>query len=329
MPTFEQRSGGWRVKVRVKGLEKPLTATFKTKAEAARWALEQEAGARAARRGELPERTVAQAFRRYAEEVSSKKPGERWEAVRLTRMEGEFPGLTLAQLTTDRIGKWRDQRLKQVKASSFNRDLNLLASVLETARREWGWVLVNAARDVRRPTNPAPRRRLMSDHERDRILMALGYSEKGKIETLSQQVGVALLVALESGMRSSEVVGLTWARVHLDRQFVYLPKTKNGDERDVPLSKRAVALLKRMEGVHKTQVFTVTAASRDALFRKARDRCGIEGLTFHDSRATAATRLAKKFDVLTLARILGHRDPRSVMVYYRETAESMAARMDD
>src|SRR5438876_9719490 len=65
-----------------------------------------------------------------------------------------------------------------------------------------------------------------------------------------------------------------------------------------------------------------------ALFRKAKGRAEIKGLHFHDSRAEALTRLSRKVDVLTLARIVGHRDPRSLMIYYRESAEDIATRID-
>lgn len=63
----------------------------------------------------------------------------------------------------------------------------------------------------------------------------------------------------------------------------------------------------------------------DALFRKARDKCGIEGVTFHDSRANAATMLSRHLDILELARALGHSDLKKLMIYYRKSAEDIAA----
>ena len=67
--------------------------------------------------------------------------------------------------------------------------------------------------------------------------------------------------------------------------------------------------------------------SLDALFRKARDRAMIEGLTFHDSRHEAITRLAGRLDVLELARMVGHRDLRMLMVYYNKTAAELADKL--
>jgi integrase len=74
-------------------------------------------------------------------------------------------------------------------------------------------------------------------------------------------------------------------------------------------------------------VFDVEPGTRDALFRKARDRAQIEDLHFHDSRAEAIWRLSKKLDVLELARIIGHRDVRSLMIYYQTTADELADRL--
>jgi len=79
-----------------------------------------------------------------------------------------------------------------------------------------------------------------------------------------------------------------------------------------------------MRGVDRAQVFTVDSQVSSTLFRRARIRAKIEDLTFHDSRHDAITRLAQKLNVLQLARMVGHRDIRSLQTYYNETAESMA-----
>ena len=110
-------------------------------------------------------------------------------------------------------------------------------------------------------------------------------------------------------------------------QEVTLPETKNGDQRDVPLSAKAVDLISKLKGLDKTQVFTVTSASLDALFRKARDKCEIENLHFHDSRANAITILSQKLEVLDLARMIGHRDIRNLLVYYRKSATLIADKL--
>ncbi len=64
------------------------------------------------------------------------------------------------------------------------------------------------------------------------------------------------------------------------------------------------------------------------IFRRALQLAKIEGLTFHDTRHEAITRLAKKLQILDLARAIGHRDPRSLMVYFNATAEEIAEQLD-
>lgn len=65
----------------------------------------------------------------------------------------------------------------------------------------------------------------------------------------------------------------------------------------------------------------------DALFRRARDRAGLSGFTFHDARHTAATRLAGKLDVLTLCKVFGWTNPAQAMAYYNPSPGEIARRM--
>jgi integrase len=98
--------------------------------------------------------------------------------------------------------------------------------------------------------------------------------------------------------------------------------TKNGQSRDVPLSARALEIWKMVpEG------FGLNAPILDALFRKAKKNAGIEGLTFHDTRHEAITRLAQKLDVLDLARMVGHTNVKQLLTYYNPTAEDIASRL--
>jgi integrase len=100
----------------------------------------------------------------------------------------------------------------------------------------------------------------------------------------------------------------------------------------VPLTRRAVRLLRVLdaaaEAAGRDAYWTISDASRDTLYRKLRDRVMVEGLRFHDLRATALTWLSKRVDVMTLARISGHVDINELFnTYYRESAEDIAARL--
>ncbi len=104
-------------------------------------------------------------------------------------------------------------------------------------------------------------------------------------------------------------------------------ETKNGHKRDVPLSGEAIRILEQIR-TDTESVFNLEASQIDVNFRKAKDRCMIEDLHFHDTRHLAITRLASKLDVLELARMVGHKDLRQLMVYYNKTAEDLAKKLN-
>ncbi|WP_235514800.1 tyrosine-type recombinase/integrase [Acidovorax sp. Root217] len=124
----------------------------------------------------------------------------------------------------------------------------------------------------------------------------------------------AYLVALHTSMRSAEILRMSRSTVDLKRRVYHLVRHKTDDDvgdRIVPLTRRVGKLLGVLDAAAaaKDAYFTVTDESRDVNFRKVRDRLIVKGLTFHDSRAAALTwQLSKRSDVMTLAKISGHRN---------------------
>jgi len=333
MATYRKRSTGWRAEVFRLGVRD--SQTFSTKAQAVAWATQREADILAGKgRPGAGNFTVLQALEKYRAEVSATKAGRRWEEIRIDRFvrELDFAGERIADVQADHLARWRDARLAQVSAPTVTREMNLLSSLFEQARREWKWCRHNPVREIRRPGNNRPRERRISDDEVRALLGALGYGEGQAPQTSMQEVAYAFLIALETAMRKGEILTLARKALHLPQRFVRLLTTKNGDARNVPLSRRAVQLFQVLDDAASQQgrerLFTVGLASADALFRRVRNRQGIENLHFHDTRHEATTRLARKLDVLDLARMTGHRDPRSLMVYYNATASEVAARLD-
>lgn len=317
-----QRSGAkWRAQVYVKGVRD--SDTFRTKQEAAAWALEREAELSGKK---LPDRSLADAMKRYSEKVAPEHKGAHWEQVRLkAMMKWPIAARRLAGLAGNDFADWRDGRLTQVKPGTVAREMNLLRSVLESARKDWHWLRANPMTDVTWPTPPKGRKRRLSPDEVDAIAKAFGVGKKLVSETATQRVGLAFLFAIETAMRSGEICGLAWKDVHLSAQYVRLHDTKNGDQRDVPLSTRAVEILRALPETD-GPAFGLDAKLRDAMWRKVRPAEHV-AIHFHDTRAEAIWRLSKKLDVLQLARVIGHNDPRSLMIYYDESASDMAKRL--
>lgn len=341
MASIFKRGDVWRVQIYVGGQRD--SGSFTTKAQAQAWAAQRETELRSHKGGAIVGgKTVKDAFDRYEKEVSRTKRGHRWEALRLSalselRIEVDlgagkqkltFGDVKLTELLPAHVAAVRDLRLQEVAASTINRDLNLVSHVFTVARREWKWIADSPTKDVRRPKNPAPRDRRPTEDEIQRLCLVLGFDE-APVATISGRVAVAFLFAIETAMRAGEICGLL--PEYIAGRVAHLPAevTKNGFKRDVPLSKRALELLEFLPKVENGKsVFGLSTASLDALFRKAKERCMIENLTFHDTRHEAITRLAKKLNVLELARMVGHRDLRMLQVYYNETAASIAERLD-
>jgi len=112
----------------------------------------------------------------------------------------------IQEVTAADFARFRDKRLAAVSVATVRKEMAILRSVLESARRDWGMIQVNPIVDVKKPPAPPDRKRLMLDSERDLILNALAYTDK--VETLQHQVAVAMLLALETAMRAGEMLGL-------------------------------------------------------------------------------------------------------------------------
>jgi len=336
--SFVKTKGGYRAQLNIRG-QRP-SKTFPTKLEAILWAQEQEAiilGSKST----IGRYTLSDAFDRYAKEVSPTKKGCQWELVRLEKLKRDPLAKTpTATLTNQNIQNWIDRQT--LSAGSVLRELNLIQSVLKHCRR-WRWTNLTPS-DLRKPTQPRSRDRVISDSEVEHILKSFASvltpcnclnlpaptSNQKSVQKPSkkQQVPIVFQIALETAMRKSEILGLQWEHCFMERRFIHLPDTKNGYPRDVPLSSKAIELLALMSPKESGRVFSISSESFDQLFRRARDKAGLSGFTFHDTRHTATTRLAKKFTMLELARITGHRDPRSLMVYFNESAEELATKLD-
>jgi integrase len=313
------KSGLWQVQIARKGVRR--SASFPSKQEAKDWAAREEYLILHAKpAGETA--TLGDVLRRYANEVSPTKRGERWEILRLNAMRKlPIAAKAMRELTAGDFALWRDERAKEVSNGTILREINLLSAVMTAARKEWGLIDVSPLTDLRRPTTPRPRDRRVSQAELDALALSAG----GNLTAATARAFHAFLFAIETGMRAGEIVGLTWGHIDLPRRVAHLPMTKNGTARDVPLSREAIRLLEMLP--RQDPVFGLTSQMLDALWRKVRDRAAVEGLTFHDSRHEAVSRLALKVDVLTLARIIGHRDIRMLQIYYNPTASEIADRL--
>ena len=283
MPLYRRPgSTHWWVRFSVGGVRVRQSTGTSDKAAAERF--ETDARARAWRETHLGEvvKTWADAASRWKIEKASKKSA--WKDTQMLDWfcaVESFKTLPLAEITPDVIAAARAKLAEGLSKNTVNKYMALLRSVLK-ASVDWGWLTTapKVPMYALAPTDP----RWITQKQFQKLLEHLP----------AHQADIALFAVL-TGLRRSNITGLTWDRVDLKRGTAFIPGSQAKGARGiaVPLSTEAVKLLKRLQGTHETYVFTyhgkpvyqlVTKAWRDA-----RDAAGLPGLRFHDLRHTWAS----------------------------------------
>ena len=326
MATIEKRGQFWRVKIRRAGLM-AQTKTFDNRTHAQQWARSVESDLD---KGIVVDRRTAQrlslaeVLERYRLEVTPTKPGSLDENLRLKAMaQRPFARIRMSALTSSLLAAYRDERLKLVSGATVNREFSVLSHAIDTARREWDVYLpTNPCGLVRRPPQGHARNRRLQGDEEQRLLAACRNA---------RNVWLAHFVALaiETGMRRGELLGLLWDNVDLERRTAFLPVTKNGESRGVPLSSRAVAVLRGLPASSSGRVFgELTPLAVRLSFNRATRRAGITGLRLHDLRHEATSRFFEKgLNVMEVASVTGHKTLQMLKRYTHLSVTDLATRL--
>jgi integrase len=348
MATFKKRpSAKWpngvQATVSVAGAGE-ASKTLPNMREAKIWAAETDAELRSGLSGQYPKKTLGDALDRYEKEVSVDKRGKDWESVRIAFMKREFPelwGKVLHKLTSSDWSAWRDARLRgggkrrAVSKGTVQREINLFRNVWMIAFKEWRWCGESPFAVMRMPGDNPARERVANWRETRLLLRRMGYITGQPPRDKTGELAYLYLLALGTAMRTSELLRQTTETVDAVKRVLYLDVHKTLEKvgtRYVPLPRRTgkhwKILSENASRAGRKELFTLSADSADALFRKYRDQLMIEGLTFRDTRATALTLLSRRTDVMTLSKISGHKDIRVLQnTYYRERPEDIAARI--
>lgn len=329
MATIRKLRGRWQAQVRRRGM-KPRAKSFDTKLEAEKWARDLET--QVDRFGSAPDTkilestTLGDLLERYQREVSPTKRGSVQETQRLEVLRRhELAYRSLVGLSPQDIASFRDERLQNVAASTTVRELAILSHVVEVAIRDWGLPLNrNVVKMVRRPVIRNERSRRLTGDEEQRLLTGCEIGKTPCLKTL-------LTIAIETGMRRSEILGLRWCDISHNRRVAVLHMTKNGERREVPLSQRAYDALNTWRGVNgddAERVFPLSAGGLEQIWRRLLDRTNITNLRFHDLRHEAVSRLFERgLNVMEVSIISGHKELRMLRRYSHLRAEDLVERL--
>jgi integrase len=328
MATLRKRKNGhWQARVRK--ANQSISKTFINKVDAERWAKQVEVDMQKGSYTNLvlAERTtLSELIDRYIEEVIPTMRGALEDRFRLKALQRRtLSKLSMTALTPAKIAEYRDQRLTQVSSGTVIRELAYISSIINQARREWGINIDNPIRLVRKPQSPQGRNRILNEAEKLRILDELMPRPTRRVSLWMKPL---VEFALETGMRRGEMLALTWANVDLTNRTAYLPLTKNGESRTVPLSSKAIQILKSLPRNITGEVFPIKPEAVAAAFIKATRRAGVKDFHFHDLRHTAITNLATKLpNLIELAAVSGHKSLAMLKRYYHPTAKELAHKL--
>ena len=344
MAYFRKTKTGYTAEIQIKGVRK--SKSFTTKREAQIWAASQETDINQGATTPPQSRyTLRYALEKYRDEITGRNAGARWEQVRINLFLNHQDLLPLnkkiGEVTTEDFSHFRNLRLQKVKPGTVLREFGILSAIMEVVRKEWKWIKDNPVIDVKKPPKPIARDRLITRSEIKSMLRGLDYSPTAlKITSVTQSIAVCFLLALRTGMRAGDMTGLQWKNVNPRYLTIEVDKVgrKKGLGRTVPLSKKAVRILQKMQGYDKVSVFALRPQTLDARFRTIRERQGLSGFTFHDTRHTAATWMAGKFKsskeitaqqaIFDMCKIFGWKDPKRALDYYNPDPEDVASRLD-
>jgi len=243
---------------------------------------------------------------------------------------GHFAGRTMDRLGPQDIHGYKAARTRQgIAKATVNRELNVLCAAINHAITELGHTLPNPVTG-RKYDGIEHRVRWLTTAEAQRLISAAEASRTGYLADF-------IRLALHTGMRKNELLGLEWSRVDLANRLIHLgaEHTKTNTRRSIPINEIALQALRhrleqRMRAGVTPWVFYGSDGGRIGDIKKAFGaacrRAGIADFHIHDLRHTCASWLVSSGVPLSeVAALLGHASTRTTEIYAHLAPERVRA----
>ena len=267
--------------------------------------------------------TLGNVLTRYLKEITPRKKSPEIETIKIKRLMTEpVAKIQFSNLKPEHIIEFRNNRLKKVSGGTTLKDLSLLSHAIEIGIKEWGLHLSrNPVRQIKKPKQNPPRDRRLKTGEEDCILLACNASQNPYFKSL-------VILAIETAMRRGELLSLEWENINLDSRIAYLPTTKNGESRTVPLSTRAIEILNNIPVHISGKVFPISETALRGQWKRTIKKAGIKNLRVHDLRHEATSRFFEKgLNIMEVSTITGHKDLKMLKRYTHLKAEDLALKL--
>ncbi|MBM3248483.1 MAG: hypothetical protein FJZ10_03565, partial [Candidatus Omnitrophica bacterium] len=245
-------------------------------------------------------------------ELYSKPNNKSWmksDRHNLKSLKDFFSGKYLYEITPMLVEKFKAKRAQEVSPATVNRNLACLKSMFNRAI-EWG----------KTKDNPVKKVKLFRENNK-----RLRYLEKEEIIKLLSNCNGYLkpivIVALNTGMRKGEILGLKWHDIDFKRGIIYLLNTKNGEKREIPINEQVkTALIRTKKHPESPYIFCKEDGNPFGNIRKsfftALKKAGIMNFHFHDLRHTFASHLVMSgVDLNTVRELMGHKSLEMTLRY--------------
>ena len=244
-------------------------------------------------------------------ELHSKQHKKSWKSdfYNLNTLSSVFGGRFLYEIAPKAIEEFKAKRSENVSPATVNRELATLKTMLSKAV-QWD-ILENS---------PAKNIKFLRENNR-----RVRYLEKAEIKRLLNcsfgYIKPIIIMALNTGMRKGEILGLKWRDIDYKRGIIYLLDTKNNDKREVPMSSFVKRALVRVpKHPDSPYIFCNKAGKpykdiRKSFFTSLK-KASIINFRFHDLRHTFASQLVMSgVDLNTVRELMGHRDIKMTLRY--------------
>ena len=337
MSSIQKRGLTFRVRITRQG-KSTLSGTFYSRNEALQWAKDIEAKLYLGIYEEITPKiakniSFREAAQHYLKTHSIHKKIVRCETSRLKILIERWGDIPVEQINKAAILELRDDLLSLGRSGeTINHYFNTLSKLFQMLVGDWDLVIANPIKGIKRmPPSHGRSKRVTSDIEK----ILLNSCNAISLSLLSS----IIKFAIQTGMRRGEIMGLTWDDIDLPNRKAYLHQTKNGEPRQVPLTRQAMAVLEALSS-DEERVFPMSMTCLRSQFERIKEHAKpkwdgkgsnpFEDLRFHDLRHEALSRLSDAgLNVIELSHISGHKTLGMLKRYTHPSHQAIFARLDE
>lgn len=327
MATIRKRNGKYQVQVRRMGCT-PLSKTFMKLDDARAWArvaeVELDKTSLPTDPRMLARITIRTVLEQYRDEIIANKRSRDIETIIVNAMLRQpWCKKSLAQINSSTFAKYRDERSRIVQPCTIRRELGILQHAFDIAIREWSIPLhENPLKRLAKPSGSNKRSRRIEKGEFARLSRAAKQCRGFQMRAL-------LLLGLETAMRQGELLAAKWEHIDLAKREWFIPFTKNGESRTIPLTNRCVRVLRALQHtMADSTIFSLSSQAVKCAWRRILERADISDFHFHDLRHEAISRFFERgLSVPEVSLISGHKDARMLFRYTHMTAQHVLAKL--